>query len=140
MRSTTTIYHPFIRCHASLCRGGCAPRNRSISLPFFSVCRQLSSLRLAFIAWTSLQMWAWYLAGSWRAETLSLTSLHVSLKINAFFLSSQALGFGMDLHRAAKSLSSLVGVVRGRRKSCVRLPRYPVCYLRGALLRHPRVK
>ena len=65
-------------------------------------------------------------------------SLRVSSKIHAFFLASRALGLGMALRRATKSLSSLVRVVGGRRGICVRHPRYLVCSLRGALRRHPR--
>ena len=82
----------------------------------------------------------WYLAGSRHVETLLLTSLHMFAEICAFFLVSRAFGLGMDLSKAAKSPSYLVGVVRGRRGICVRHPRYLVCSLRGALQRHPRTK
>ena len=60
----------------------------------------------------------------------------MSENIHAFFLASRAFGLGMALHRAAKSLYSLVGVVRGRRGIRVRRSRYLMCYLRGALRRH----
>ena len=85
-------------------------------------------------------MWAWSLAGSWRAETLPLTSLHVAANIHAFFLASWSLGFGMALLRAAKSPSYLVGVVRGRRESRLCLLMYLVCSAMEALRRHPRTR
>ena len=118
--------------------------SRYISFPASSVRRRLSSLRITFIAQPSIRMWAWYLAGSWSTENLSSKSLHVYANTHAFFLASLAylaslaLGLEMDLLRAAKITSSLVGMVRGRRGICVRLSMYSVCYLRGALRRHPR--
>ena len=57
--------------------------------------------------------------------------LHVYSEIRAFFLASWALGFWMALLRAAKSPSSLVGVVGVWRSICVRLLRYLVCSFRG---------
>ena len=69
-------------------------------------------------------------------QRLSSTSLHVSADIHMFFLASQDLGFGTALRRAAKSPSSFVRVVGGRRGIRVRLPRYFVCYLKGLLQRH----
>ena len=41
--------------------------------------------------------------GSWRAETLSSTSIHVSSEIQAFRLASRGCAFGTTLRRAAKS-------------------------------------
>ena len=71
-------------------------------------------------------------------ETLSFTSLHVAARIHTFSLTSRGLGFGMALRRAAKSPSSLVRVVGGRRGGRLRLPRYSVYPLREALRKHPR--
>ena len=67
---------------------GSAPSSRSISLDTSSFRHCLSSLRIAFIAQPSLRMWACSRAGSQRAETLLLNSLHVSAKIHPFFLTS----------------------------------------------------
>ena len=80
----------------------------------------------------------WSCAGSWRADTLLLMSLHVASNTQEFVLASLDFGSGIALRRAAKSLSSLVRVVRGRRGICVRRLRYSVCYLREALQRHTR--
>ena len=107
--------------------GGSAPSIRSISLPASSVHRYLYPLRLALIARPSHWMWSWSLAGSRSADNILLKILHVSSNIHAFFLASRALGLGMALRRATKSLSSIVGIVGGRRGKCVRLPRYSVC-------------
>ena len=49
-------------------------------------------------------MWAWSLAGSRRTETPSATFLHVEADIHAFFLTSRALGFRMDLCENPKAL------------------------------------
>ena len=54
-------------------------------------------------------------------ETLLLKSIHMSF------------GLEIALYRAAKIRSSLVEVVRGRRETRVRHPRYSVCSLREEL-------
>ena len=77
------------------------------------------------------------IAGPWRAETLSFTSLYVSTNIHTFFLASRTFGFGMALSVDANGPSSLLGVVRGRRGGRMRRPSYLVCSLSGALQRHP---
>ena len=112
-RSNTALYHPFIRCQASPCRGGSAPIRLSISSPVSSVHRLLSPLRPVLIAQTRRQIRDWYLAGPLHKDTLSSTNLHVSTNAHAFFLASRDFDLGMAFHRAAKSLSSLVRVVRG---------------------------
>ena len=80
-------------------------------------------------------MMDWSRAGSWRAENLASTILHMDPEIQALFLAYPAFGFGISLCKAAKNLSSIVGVVGGQRGICVRLPRYLSCLLRGALRR-----
>ena len=55
----------------------------------------------------------WSRAGYRRAENLVLTSLQLASKIQALFLASLSIGFGIALCRAAKSLYYLVGVVGG---------------------------
>ena len=132
-RSAAALYHPFIWCQDSLWRGGSAPSSFSISSPASSFRRLLSPLRLVLIMRHRRRMRAWSLAVPLRAETLSFTSLHVYANIHVFFLSSQAFGLGVALFRTAKSLSSLVEVVGGRRGVPVLRPRYLVFSLRGAL-------
>ena len=138
VRSNSALYHPFIHFQSSLWRGGPAPNRRSIYLPVSSVRRLLSLFWVAFIVRPRSWVWTWSLAESRRTETILLTSLHMSSNINAFYLASLAFVLKMDLCRATKSTSSIVGVVRGQRVSRVRLPRYLVCFLRGELWRHSR--
>ena len=71
-------------------------------------------------------------------ETLLSTIFHVASEIHMFSLASRACSFEMALRRAAKILSSLVGVVGGRRGRYLRPPRYLECYLREALRRQSR--
>ena len=134
---TAALCHSFIRCQDSLCRGSSAPNRLSIAYPASSVLSFLSSLRLVLIARPRRRRRVWFCADSRRAETLLLTSLHVSSKIHTFFLASRAFGLGIAPRRPTKSLSSLLGVVRGRRGSRVRRLRYSVCYLRVAMTRNP---
>ena len=103
--------------------GGSYPSSVSTSLPASSACRLLTPFKLSAMARPNLQMRAWSLAGSRRAETLLLTSLHVASEIHAFFLASCAWGFRTALHRNANIPSSLIGVVSGRRGGCLLPPR-----------------
>ena len=120
--------------------GTTAPSSCSIASPDSSIHCCMSSLRIAFIVRPSLRMWEWSHSGSRSVENLLSTSLHVSIKIHTFFLGSWALGLGMALCRPKKSPSYLIRVVGGQRGIHVFLPRYLVCYLRGALRMHPRTK
>ena len=135
--STAALYHPLSRCHAPCGIGGSALSRCSTSSPAVSTLRLLSPFRLAAIARLSLRIRVWYLSGFCRAETLSLTSLHVSSNIHPFFLLSLACSFGTSLRRAAKIPSSRVGSESGRRGSRLRPVRYFVCSLSRALRRHP---
>ena len=63
-------------------------------------------------------------------DTLVSTILHVDAKIQAFFRASCAFGFDISLRKAAKIMSSIVGVVRGQRGGRMQRPRYLVCSLR----------
>ena len=65
----------------------------------------------------------WSRAGYWRVETLVSTNLHVADKIQELFHASRAFGFGISLLRAAKIMTSLIGVVRVRRGSRMRFLR-----------------
>ena len=113
-------YHPFNRFQASCWSGGCDPSSVCTSAPASSAHRLLSPFKLAAIARPNLQIRDWYFVGSWRAETLFLTSLHVDSEIHAFLLASCDWGFGTALRRAAKIPSSFIEAVGGRRGS--RLP------------------
>ena len=139
-RSTAALYHPLILCHASWIKGGSAPAPTiaSTSAPASSTCRLLSDVKLALMARPRLLMMVWPFAGSWRAETLSTTRLHVSAEIHSFFCASCARGFGTALRRSEKILSSLVGSVGGQRGSFFRPPRYHMCSVREAVCRKPR--
>ena len=75
---------------------------------------------------------------SWRTEILVSASLHVDYDIQEFFLASLALGFRTALSKAAKSLSSLIGVVGGQRGIHTSRPKYLAFFLRVTLQRHPR--
>ena len=135
-RLTAAFYQPLSCCHASCGIGGSAPSNASTSSPAVFTLLFLSPLRLVAISWLSLQILDWYFVFR-RAETLSLTSLHVSSKIYPFFLFSLACGFSTALRRSAKMPSSCVGSAGVRSGSCLRPERYLMCYLSGALCRQP---
>ena len=137
-QSTSALYHPLILCHASWIKGGYTRTIASTSAPASSTCHLLSDVKLALMARPSLLMMVWPFAGTWRAETLSSTSLHVSAEIHSFFRASHAPSFGTALRRSEKILSSLVGSVGGQRSSFFRPPRYRMCYVREALCRKPR--
>ena len=139
-RSDAALYHPFIWCHDYLCMWGSKSSSASISSPASSFLRCWSAFRLAFIMRLSHQMNAWSRAGYRSAETLVLTSLHMSTDIHAFFCASRVFCFGIARQRAATSLSTLVGVVGCQRGIRVRLPRYFLFSLRVALRMHPRIK
>ena len=83
----------------------------SISSPTSSILGRRSDFRLVLIARPRKRMRYFFCARSQCVETLVSTSLHVASNIQAFFLFSLALSFGISLHRAAKITSSLVGVV-----------------------------
>ena len=82
----------------------------------------------------------WLRTRSRCAETLSSMSLHVSSKIQAFFLASHVFVFGIDFRKAANITPSLVEVVRSLRRGRVHRPSYSMCSLRGALKRHHRTR
>ena len=133
---TAALYYPFSRLHASFAFGGSPPSSVSTSCPTVSTLRFLSPCSLYRMARPSL----WILTQTpvpLHAETLSLTSLHVSSEIHSFLCWSLPWGFGTDLRRAAKIPSSLVGSVGGR-SGDFRLPAmYRVCSLSGALRTQP---
>ena len=137
---TIALYHPFIMCRDSLWRRSMLPVTAlsNLPLPPSSAPHLLFPLRLALIAWTRRCMRVWFCDRPGSAENLSSTSLHMSAEIHTLFLDSHVFGFWMYLRRAAKSLSSLVGVDGGRRGIHIRHRRYLVCHLRGYLQRHPR--
>ena len=119
-RSTAALYHPCMRYHASWIRGRSALTSASTFAPASSALCFWYAARLAFTALPSCCLNARPYRGSWRADTLSLTSLYVSSKIQAFCLASRGCAFGTDLHRAAKSLSTRVdfsGDLAGHRSS-----------------------
>ena len=82
----------------------------------------------------------WSRAGSRLADTLVLTSLHVSGEIHTFFPAYHALVFGIYRRRAAESPSYIVRMVGGRRGIHVNPPRYFVCSIRVALRIHPSIR
>ena len=118
---TAALYHPLSCLQASFGFGGSAPINVSTYSPAISTLLFISPLRLAAIAWLSLQIFAYTLAPC-RTETLSLMSLHISSDIHSFVLRSLTCGFGTALRRAAKMPSSLVGLVGGLSGSFLRPP------------------
>ena len=135
-RLNSALYHPFIQFQASFWRGGSTPSSFSLTLPYSSAFCCQFPFRLALIAWPRHRRKVWLR----RAETLFLMSLHLSSKIQSFFLASCVFGFGVALWRAAKSLSFLVGEVGGQRWRRVLFLRYLLCFLRGVLRRHPRIR
>ena len=90
-QSNIALYHPWILCQSSWMRGGSPPTSASTSAPASSAHRLQSAARLALMAHPSLLFIACPFAGSRIVETLSLTSLHVSVEIHLFCLASLAL-------------------------------------------------
>ena len=93
-----------------LMEGGSKSRSASILPPDASACRCRSAFKLGFILWIRRRISPWSRTGYRRVDTFVSMRLHVSAKIHVFLLASRALGFGVARRRAAKSLSSLVGV------------------------------
>ena len=122
---------PLIQCQSPWWSGGSDPNILSNSFPTSSARRLQSPFNISAMARPNLQMRDWSLAGYRRAETLLSTSLHVVSKINAFFLASLAVGFGTDLRRAAKSLPSLAGVVRGQGGGALEPPEVLILFPQG---------
>ena len=112
-RSTAALYHLCMQYHASWMRGGSAPTSASTSASALSARRFRSSAKLAFTALLNQRFSACPFRGSWRAETLSSTSLHVSSDIQAFRLAARGCAFGTALRRAANFLFTRVGFVGG---------------------------
>ena len=77
------------------------------------------------------------LAGSWNAETLSLTSLHVSNEIHVFCLASLGLDFETAHRRSANASSSLIGSFASLRGKFFCPPRYLLCFVRETLGSQP---
>ena len=131
-------YHPWRRCQASWMRGGSAPTSASTSAPASSALRFRSATKLALTALPSCLFIACPFRGSRRAETLLLTSLHVSSDIHEFRLAARGCAFGTPLHRALKSFSTRVGFVGGLTGHRFLPPKYRLCSVREALGRQPR--
>ena len=136
--STADLYHPWIRCQASWMRGGSAPTSASTVAPALSARRLQSAAKLALIARPSRLFNACPFAGYWHAETLLLTSFHVSANIHAFRIASCAFAFGTALNRAENASSSSVGFVGGLSSRFFCPPRYFFCSGREALGGQPR--
>ena len=90
----STVYHspipPLQLVPSFLVERGSNPSIVSTSAPASSALCLLSPFKLAPIAQTNLRIRDWSLAGYRRAETLSLTSLHVASGIHTFYLASCA--------------------------------------------------
>ena len=130
------MYHTLSCCNDSRGIGGSAPSSASTSYPHVSNIRLLYPFRLATIARLSLRIRVWSLVFC-HAETLSLTSIHVSCKIHPFLLHSLACGFGTSLRRAANIPSSRVGSDSGWRGSRLRPVRYLCVTSRGSCVGSP---
>ena len=110
-------------------------RSSSISSSASSILCLRYDFRIALIVRLRLLKRDWTHSRSFRADTLVLTSLHTAYDIQALLLASIAFNFGIALRRSAKSLSSLIRVVGGRRGYLMCRPRYWECSLRVALRR-----
>ena len=137
-RSTAELYHPWMRCQASWMRGGPAPTISSTSAPASSALRFRCAALLTLTALPSHLFSACPFHGSRHAETLSLTSLHVSSNIHVFFLAARGCNFGTAPRRAAKRLSTRVGFVGGLTGHCFLPLKYLMCSVREVLGRQPR--
>ena len=120
--------------------GGSDPSSVSTSAPASSTCCLLSPFNLAAIARPNLRIRDWSVAGSWHAETLSLTNLRVASKIHAFSLRPVTGDSGRPSAGPQRLRSPLLGrsVVGGGGR--LRPPRYysrtcQACGTRGA--KHP---
>ena len=132
-----TSLHP-VPCF--IVEGGSDVRRESILPLSVSAIRLRSAFGLDAIWFLRRRMRPWWRAKSQHAENIVSTSLHVSAKINMFFFDSHDLGLGNYQQRAAKILSSLVGVVGGWRGVCMRRPRYFAYYLMVVLWRQVSIK
>ena len=95
-------------------RSGSSFIKASTAAPASSVLLLLSWARPFPISFPNLCLSAFPYRGSWRMETLSLMSRHVSAKIQAFRLAARGAGFGTALRRAKKSVSVREGSAGGR--------------------------
>ena len=110
----------------------------STSAPASSVLLRLSCARLFLISFPNPHLSAFPYRGSWRMETLSLMSRHISAEIQAFRLASCGVGFGTDLRRAVNSVSVREGSVSGLTGQHFCPPRYLCVAERSALGKQPR--
>ena len=91
-----------------------------------SISRELRGWGAGWVTGTAQDLGAW-------------TSLHVAVKIQAFFHISHAFGFSIALYRTRKSSSSLVGVVRGHNWNRIFWRRYLVCSLRVEMQKQSKI-